>query len=638
MVTRANTEYRDQHAAKRPDRLYYWLVERLHKLGPTAPFLECVGPPKSPWSSPARRTRSWTCRLPIACNAPPQVIEESDFRCMNTWSRLAECWPAHGGDHAHLVSCFARASDGSGVAAGGAQGPGLLTTQIYRAKRLKWIEVVAVNRPGFCEQRMYPHLLHFRQNDTHNDRWIFRDTQEAFLLLQSVPGSNQNTMAKQFQKLEILGLHGDRDLVMHFGTEATILTAENGSGKTTVLNTLYAILSGKYHKLRGLTFDKIILYPQRGNRLEITSKDALSCLPILGTNGAKHLLSKGAPPELIQEAVELLRHRREIMRHTRPFRQLASFISGGPSFLQDVLMDIAHESSASKPAKALKDIDSWRLQNFPFEVLYFPTYRRVEEELHQLGYEHQEFRTDEKLIHFGMDDVKERFNSATIELKEKASEWYGRISGKMLSELIGGISVGQAEYEQLKNKQALGIVLERVGDGISAPDKERILSLVETEDAIREDKYNALVYFLSNLVQIYDQQKDIDARIKEFSEVVNKYLIDKSIVYDEKKVQIDVLDKISQRPVDLGNLSSGEKQTASLFSRLYLTKGAKYAILFDEPELSLSMEWQKTLLPDIINSKRCGFLVAATHSPFIFANELDRDARSLSVRRTESQR
>ena len=35
------------------------------------------------------------------------------------------------------------------------------------------------------------------------------------------------------------------------------------------------------------------------------------------------------------------------------------------------------------------------------------------------------------------------------------------------------------------------------------------------------------------------------------------------------------------------------------------------------------MEWQKTLLPDIINSGKCQFLLATTHSPFIFDNELE---------------
>jgi len=42
------------------------------------------------------------------------------------------------------------------------------------------------------------------------------------------------------------------------------------------------------------------------------------------------------------------------------------------------------------------------------------------------------------------------------------------------------------------------------------------------------------------------------------------------------------------------------------------------------------MTWQKQLLPDIINSKKCDFLLAVTHSPFIFDNELDMYAVGLN--------
>jgi hypothetical protein len=46
--------------------------------------------------------------------------------------------------------------------------------------------------------------------------------------------------------------------------------------------------------------------------------------------------------------------------------------------------------------------------------------------------------------------------------------------------------------------------------------------------------------------------------------------------------------------------------------------------------LSLSIFWQENLLPDIIDSGKCEFLFAVTHSPFIFNNKLDKYATSLN--------
>jgi len=74
----------------------------------------------------------------------------------------------------------------------------------------------------------------------------------------------------------------------------------------------------------------------------------------------------------------------------------------------------------------------------------------------------------------------------------------------------------------------------------------------------------------------------------------------------------------------LKKLSSGEKQIISIFSRIYLSDDdQRFIVLFDEPELSLSITWQQKLLPHIMDSKKCDFLLAVTHSPFISDNVLD---------------
>jgi predicted ATP-binding protein involved in virulence len=41
-------------------------------------------------------------------------------------------------------------------------------------------------------------------------------------------------------------------------------------------------------------------------------------------------------------------------------------------------------------------------------------------------------------------------------------------------------------------------------------------------------------------------------------------------------------------------------------------------IIIDEPELSLSVSWQKTLISDLLTLSPKSYIVSATHSPFIF--------------------
>ena len=69
----------------------------------------------------------------------------------------------------------------------------------------------------------------------------------------------------------------------------------------------------------------------------------------------------------------------------------------------------------------------------------------------------------------------------------------------------------------------------------------------------------------------------------------------------------------------------------SLFAKLYLYDGAKI-VLIDEPELSLSIDWQRKILLDVIGAPTCTQLIAITHSPFVFDNDLEPYARGLTVK------
>ncbi len=83
--------------------------------------------------------------------------------------------------------------------------------------------------------------------------------------------------------------------------------------------------------------------------------------------------------------------------------------------------------------------------------------------------------------------------------------------------------------------------------------------------------------------------------------------------------------------IELNKLSSGEKQIVSILAQVFLNFNDNFIILFDEPELSLSIEWQEMLLPDIVDSGKCSLLFAVTHSPFIFDNKLDSYATGIEM-------
>lgn len=64
---------------------------------------------------------------------------------------------------------------------------------------------------------------------------------------------------KPLTKFAIYGLYGERNIVIPFNHPTKILVSENGVGKTTVLNALYAVLTCQFFKLTSLDFERIVL-------------------------------------------------------------------------------------------------------------------------------------------------------------------------------------------------------------------------------------------------------------------------------------------------------------------------------------------------------------------------------------------
>jgi predicted ATPase len=140
-----------------------------------------------------------------------------------------------------------------------------------------------------------------------------------------------------------------------------------------------------------------------------------------------------------------------------------------------------------------------------------------------------------------------------------------------------------------------------------------------------------IAHFLSKLVVLYKEQREHESDVRDFVDLCNAYLTGKEFVYDDTKYEIFIrqtdpdpgAEKDQAIKLELKVLSSGEKQIVSLFSHMYLSGQSEFFVVIDEPELSLSVPWQQRFLPDILKTGRCTGLVAVTHSPFIWENELE---------------
>lgn len=445
-------------------------------------------------------------------------------------------------------------------------------------------------------------------------------------------------------EFKIVGLHGEKNVSLKLNSGVKIIVSDNGSGKTTLLNTLHAVLEGNFLKLGWLDFKEIILKFSSGTSVTIVKKEIPNPMEWLKTENPfldelrrfldplnfKELaliVEKSSDEDQFRENMSAANRR---ALYSTPYTPLQIFRQ---------MREVRNQHQSAK-RQTLDLRDKWKTikKEFPYTIVYMPTYRRVEEDIRTLGLTSKmrhNNRHEESHIFFGMADVQETFNQLTDQIRISTSETFRTVSSKMIDELLeGGISLsGNIDTSRLKDQKAIDLVMKRLGKQLPSNRLIQLNEFINNPNAIDSDA-RMMLYLLNNFFEIYETQRENDSKIKLFISIANKYLVNKELRYDEVSIKIKMFSTINNEPIDLDKLSSGEKQLISILSRLYLSETNRFAIIIDEPELSLSIEWQRTLLPDLLRSGKCKFLLAATHSPFIFENELEKYTSTILVEAT----
>lgn len=283
--------------------------------------------------------------------------------------------------------------------------------------------------------------------------------------------------------------------------------------------------------------------------------------------------------------------------------------------------------------------------------MFLPTYRRIEQELNLIfkGLDERELkhrrdlltsrRGDEtfvELIEFGMKDVENAVTTTLSKLTTFARENLNTLTFGYLGDIV------EEQYATVDLKgirdaseQTIANILDRIEERIlSSKNKKHLRDIIEgvKRNLTQTEHTKVICHYFTKLMAFQKELETKEALITNFCKVCNQYMVDKEFRYDFSNFSFTIRlkpESKSSGEIKLHHLSSGEKQIVSLFSHLYLSGGNRYFVLIDEPELSLSVPWQRRFLLDIREADFCTGLVAVTHSPFIYDNSLKEYAHSL---------
>lgn len=452
---------------------------------------------------------------------------------------------------------------------------------------------------------------------------------------------------------ELVGVNGYKTLRLDNRYCIKIVAAENGTGKTTLLSALHAILTFDMAKL--LTIDFISLRLKIRNTKEfILSKREL--LPknysVKPSDAILALKKHGVSDSKLRRSISLIQANGiESFSYSGEFLSVYYNCPLRRDELRNLYAEAVEQYFPNTASRTLMQRITKALGGV--SILYLPTFRRIETEMSEFsqdkknkrfdyGYDADEEDDNDQLIWFGMADVESRLETFKENIKNVTLHSYSRISAQSLETLLSPASRSPDYILDITDEfsSKLNLVLARLGHAGSETEA-KIYDLIYSGQ-INSNAYDGLRAHIHQIISIYATTQAQEQLIESFTSVVNSYwysssvdsngIPEKEFVFDKFALDVFIHNNHNNSTLQLNNLSSGEKQIVAIFAKLYLQQNRKYLILIDEPELSLAMSWQRRFLIDVLESPSCHQLIAITHSPFIFDNDLDRYAESLTVR------
>jgi ABC-type Mn2+/Zn2+ transport system ATPase subunit len=461
---------------------------------------------------------------------------------------------------------------------------------------------------------------------------------------------------EKITSFRVEGLFRDRDVSIPIKDNNLVLVGPNGVGKSSVATIFYYFVSRQWTRL--LNFEFSAITADIGGETLTIHRDEISGLSDFKRVSSEfpiHSRVRFNVQRLIDagEAEKFFSLEKMTLAQRKQFAELLEMPIQEVSYFQRNLFRRLGSMSGDLFATPRLNLER-RLSNLlPGRVLYLPTYRRIEKDIKdifpdfearyraQLG-EDGEIRAGRtaghyiELVSFGMEDVRANISNKMGELRDYSLSQYNDLSGIYLRDVIHG-RADKFVARDINNLTESDVddVLGRVSEEtLSAEDKsllrEKIQSIKDKKNAVDvNDRY--LAHYFTQLLAANADIRKREQDIASFVDVCNGYLHpSKHIEYNERNFSVVIYDE-SERPIDLSVLSSGEKQIVSIFAHLYLEDIQDQFVVIDEPELSLSVPWQKRFLPDIKATGRCGFLLAVTHSPFIYENDLRKYSKDLRL-------
>lgn len=430
------------------------------------------------------------------------------------------------------------------------------------------------------------------------------------------------------KRIHIAKLHGRKDYKIEFDSELTFLYGANGCGKTSVLNILAAIVTGKIYNLVDYTFEKIELFYSASKKkeekiqIEMLSKDNNRRMMTLYFDDTSYEI------EDIDNLKERIYRKNEDENIERTFFNMYPFVKQIISKFNYVYLPLNRYGY-----DRMDERDYYRYgysRRHYYEIQQNPYNSYLNESLRYVS----------ELIRNSCMNTNIQENRVNDKFRKDVLSSMIRVSSDMhIWQIIDEIAKFDWD-EVLKSKEAYIKTLREIGvydDKLQREIEAFFESFKSAYDdyikqknddneksGIRIDLAWQYAEFqkIRKIAELAKENEKIKEKIRQpkvlFEELINDFFLSsgthkKIVVTSEGQVVFETLGE----QLHLTDLSSGEKQIIITFASLIFGFKGKGTGIFivDEPEASLHLEWQNKFVPAILKTNKNIQLIFATHSP-----------------------
>lgn len=413
-------------------------------------------------------------------------------------------------------------------------------------------------------------------------------------------------------KVDIFGFWGDKKISINFNSDINFLIGVNGSGKTTLINLIAAVLSADLPTLDRIPFDKIKLQLR-----EVNGKNK----PIIEVIKRTH--SKSPYPSIDFEIKEKPSDKKGSVYSLNELEEGRFYRGRSIEYSRRIYQSRISRAPGSNLTEHLKSLvrASW------LSIHRTTAPNRAHEE------RSYESSIDQKLSELSNEFVK-YFSSLEKQSTKETEQFQQTIFLSLLSD----------RSEQKITKSTEGLNIENEKDSVinifkllgleEAAFTERVNThfnsfaeaqqKLNTEGRLTAADFAAVIGTgrIHSVVQEYNNLLDERKRIFEprdtFLQIINSLVQGKELLITDKN-ELSVQTQ-SNKILPLTRLSSGEKQLIIILGECLLQDKKSWTYIADEPELSLHITWQETLVHNLRRINPSSQIIFATHSPDIVSN------------------